>query len=124
LEEGEEEEVVEKGSILHGRGQLSSSEEGALGGCSSSIREIELKVQVTPMLRLLTDWGGGEIRTGAETWGEQIQTWWIRGDQLIVRERFVIGVERKGITKRIAQIHHFASDVRSLGMLQPSVRAI
>jgi hypothetical protein len=59
LEGVEEEEVVEKGSILHGRGRLSSSEEGALGGCSSSIREIELKVQVTPMLRLLTDWGGG-----------------------------------------------------------------
>jgi hypothetical protein len=47
--------VVEKGSIPHGRGQQSSYEEGALGGCSSSIREIELKVQVTPMLRLLTD---------------------------------------------------------------------
>jgi hypothetical protein len=54
------EEVVEKGSIPHGRGQQSSYEEGALGGCSSSIREIELKVQVTPMLRLLTDWGGWE----------------------------------------------------------------
>jgi hypothetical protein len=54
-----EEEVVEKGSNLHGGGQQSSNEEGALGGCSSSIREIKLKVQVTPMLRLLTDWGGG-----------------------------------------------------------------
>jgi hypothetical protein len=47
-----------------------------------------------------------------------------QGDQFLVRERSVIGVERKGIIKRIAQIHHFASDVRSLGMLQPSVRAI